>query len=877
MEPTIFAFLKRYAWKQQVLILALTALTLPLGYATLELPKLIINRALGTDSAPVFFDMEWNRLELLWTLCGLFLLVVLASGALKYVVNVYAGVVSERMLRRLRFQLFDHVLRFPLPHLRRLSQGELVQMINAEVEPLGGFVGEAVTTPGLQGGTLLISLTFMFVQDPVLGFAAIALYPLQIWLIPRLQAQVNQLGKQRVRQVRRNAERISETAAGVRDIRGNNATMFERARFSGELAKVFDIRFDIYKKKFLIKFLNNFLAQLGPFFFYAIGGYLVIQGDLTVGALVAVIGAQKDIASPWKELLSFYQTLYDVRIKYDQVVMQFVPQGLRDNALIEADIPEHAPDFRKDLRVSHLALQDEDGGVILDSLSFSLDLPAHVAIVGSSGAGKEELALCLAGLLVPTRGRVLYDGSDVNELAESLTGRKLAFVGNPTQIFSGSMRDNLLYGLNHRPVHENADGKAREAFILEAGRSGNTTLFPDDDWTDFASIGIGNEADRLPRMIEVLETVRLDRDAYLLGLRARLRQPDDEDLETRLLDARGEMLRRLESDPRLSRLVEPFDPDRYNTNATLAENLIFGTATGEGLDIDRLVANAYFMSILDGQNLTGELMQVGYRIAATMVELFAELPPDHEYFSQFSFIDAEELPEYRTLVGAADINRLGELSKADRTRLLSLPMKIITARHRLGLVDDDLRRRVLEARDAFRKDLPADLRGAIEFFDRKHYNHALSVQDNILFGKVAYGQAQSMEKTAALIADILLDAGLRDRIIELGLRFECGIGGSRLSAPQRQKLGLARSLIKEPDVLIIADATGPLDKGERGDILSAILGAFEGRSVIWALQEPQFAREFASVIVMEHGKLVESGAIEQLDRDGTAFHKLAAG
>ena len=98
-------------------------------------------------------------------------------------------------------------------------------------------------------------------------------------------------------------------ASGVRDIRGNDATVYEQARFSGELAKVFDIRLDIYKKKFLIKFLNNFLAQLGPFFFYAIGGYLVIQGDLTVGALVAVIGAQKDIASPWKELLAFYQTV----------------------------------------------------------------------------------------------------------------------------------------------------------------------------------------------------------------------------------------------------------------------------------------------------------------------------------------------------------------------------------------------------------------------------------------------------------------------------------------------------------------------------------------------------------------------------------------
>ena len=147
---------------------------------------------------------------------------------LKYVVNVYAGVVAERMLRRLRYQLYSTLLRFPLPHLRRVSQGELVQMINAETEALGGFVGEAVSTPGLQAGTLLTSLFFMFVQDWKLGLAAVALYPLQIWLIPKLQRQVNLLGKERVRQVRRNAEKISEVAMGARDIRANDATVYER-------------------------------------------------------------------------------------------------------------------------------------------------------------------------------------------------------------------------------------------------------------------------------------------------------------------------------------------------------------------------------------------------------------------------------------------------------------------------------------------------------------------------------------------------------------------------------------------------------------------------------------------------------------------------
>ena len=104
----------------------------------------------------------------------------------------------------------------------------------------------------------------MFMQDWKLGLAAVALYPLQIWLIPKLQRQVNLLGKERVRQVRRNAEKISEVAMGARDIRANDATVYERARFSEQLGAVFWIRFDIYKKKFLIKFINNFISQLGP-------------------------------------------------------------------------------------------------------------------------------------------------------------------------------------------------------------------------------------------------------------------------------------------------------------------------------------------------------------------------------------------------------------------------------------------------------------------------------------------------------------------------------------------------------------------------------------------------------------------------------------
>ena len=83
-------------------------------------------------------------------LSGLFLALVLINGAFKYRINTLKGRLGERMLRRLRYELYARVLRFPLPRFRKVSQGEIIPMITAEVEPLGGFIGDhsAAGVPG---------------------------------------------------------------------------------------------------------------------------------------------------------------------------------------------------------------------------------------------------------------------------------------------------------------------------------------------------------------------------------------------------------------------------------------------------------------------------------------------------------------------------------------------------------------------------------------------------------------------------------------------------------------------------------------------------------------------------------------------------------
>jgi putative ABC transport system ATP-binding protein len=877
MTRSIFRYILQHSLRAQVIILTLTVVSFPFLYATLELPKRIINDALASSDARRLAGVQFTQVDYLFLLCGVFLVLVLINGGFKYVINVYQGITAERMLRRVRYELYSRILRFPLPHFRRMSSGEIVTMITAETEAIGGFIGDAFALPAFQGGTLITILAFMFAQDPIMGLAAVVLYPVQIYIIPKLQRQVNALGKRRVRQVRYLSERIGETVAGVRDLRANDVTQYERARFSNDLGTIYKIRYQIYKKKFFIKFLNNFIAQLGPFFFFSIGGYLVIKGSLTLGALVAVIGAHEKLYSPWKELLAYYQMMWDAQIKFDQVVAQFDPPGIRDEAL-QAEEPEQPLDVRGALRAVNLTLASDDGDTILDGVNFAVDLPARVAIVGPGGSGKEELTLLLANLLDPTAGRVLIGEQELHKLPEAVTGRQITYVGYPAQIFAGSIADNLFLGLKHRPANPfEASGGAEQAKdeLYEAQRSGNSLFDVRADWIDYAAFGLSGPEDMVGAAVRVLTAVRLDRDVYQLGLRGTIDPEAQPELAASFLEARRAMGRRLE-DPRLGRLVEVFDPERYNHNATLAENLLFGTPIGDAFDVDRLAAQPYVRRVLDEAGLTEALLEAGLKLASTMVELFADLPPDHEYFRQFSFINADDLPDYRALITRADPGKLDTLSPADRERLIALPLKVIPARHRLGLIDEALQARVLEARRLFREQLPPELQGSVAFFEVERYNPAASLQDNILFGKIAYGQAQAIERISDLISELLSDLGLRERVVEVGLQAQTGVGGSRLSLGQRQKLALARALLKRPEILIVYDATGPLDPAEQVVILDNLLAEFAEGSLVWGLNQSDWAAKFDHVLVMKKGRVVEQGRYDELARDGSSLQQLVA-
>ncbi|WP_205470700.1 ABC transporter ATP-binding protein [Breoghania sp. L-A4] len=449
MESTLFRFIWKYSARQQLYIVLITVLSFPALYTMLEVPKLIVNDAIQGGPGPrTFFGIEFAQVPYLMALCLGFLSLVVINNAVKYVLNVYKGQTGERMLRRLRFDLFQRVLRFRLPQFRRVSSSEIIPMITAEVEDLGGFIGDAVAVPAYQGGTLIVYITFIFAQDPLLGAAAISLYPVQAYIIPKLQKRVIQLSRMRVRNVRAVADKIGESINGATEIHANDTSVLHMAEVSARLHTNYDIRYAIFKRKYMIKFVNNFMNQLTPFFFYSIGGYLVIRGQISFGALVAVLAAYKDLAGPWKELLAYYQILADVNVKYQAVIENFDPPDLYKVERLTAD---EVLALQGDLSFSSVTFSGGAAGQEVNGVSFKVPQGTAVAIVGEDGSGRSETLQLAAGILSPASGRVEIGKSNLEDLGEATLGRLISYVNAAPHIFSGTIRDNLFYGLRHRP------------------------------------------------------------------------------------------------------------------------------------------------------------------------------------------------------------------------------------------------------------------------------------------------------------------------------------------------------------------------------------------------------------------------------------------
>jgi ABC-type bacteriocin/lantibiotic exporter with double-glycine peptidase domain len=293
--------LYRYAWRTsgraQVLLSVLAIGVFLLELVPLELQRRIVNTA-----------VEQGGYQTIALLCGFYLMVALAQGGIKLILNVYRGSVIEMVSRRLRLD----------PNLMAVArsekeggaedQGIAISVVASEVDAVGGFVGTSFSEPVLNGGILLSVFGYMLFMQPLMALVALALFVPQVFFIPVLQGAINRRTARRIKTVR-------ALAVDIVDRNHGEATQREKT-YRSRVSDVYRLNMQIYRRKFGMTFLMNLLYQLGNIGVLSIGGWFLLRGETEVGTVVAFISGLARTNDPWNDLVDFFRNLANAGVKY---------------------------------------------------------------------------------------------------------------------------------------------------------------------------------------------------------------------------------------------------------------------------------------------------------------------------------------------------------------------------------------------------------------------------------------------------------------------------------------------------------------------------------------------------------------------------------
>ena len=311
----VFGYVLATSGLHQLLLLVLTVGVFLLEVVPLELQRRIVN------------DLVKHR-PYGWVigLCAVYAGVVLVQGGTKLVLNVYRGWVGERAKRDLRRRVHTVVDAPPTVSPAAEAQGIAVSMIVAEVEPIGGFVGESVSEPLLQAGIMLSVLAYLIHIDPWMALAAFGLFVPQLLFVPLLQAAVNRRTGVRIQVLRQLG--IGMIGQGLRT-NGDGVTDDQR------IEQAFALDMGIFKLKFSMNFLMNVCNHLQIISALLVGGWWIYTSRLEIGGVVAFISGIGRLNDPWGDLVNYFRDISVTQIKYRllaDAVTQLAPPAIGESA-----------------------------------------------------------------------------------------------------------------------------------------------------------------------------------------------------------------------------------------------------------------------------------------------------------------------------------------------------------------------------------------------------------------------------------------------------------------------------------------------------------------------------------------------------------------
>lgn len=346
---------------------------------------------------------------------------------------------TSRMDVALSARLFKNVTALPVSYFQKWQVGDVVSRVG-ELETLRSF---------LTGNSLMIILDIifavvyfvvMFFYSRVLSIVVLIMIPPFIILNVIVAPIFKRLINDKFLIASENRSFLIEAITGVRTVKSSSVENNFIRRYEEQLARLVNASLAVINVANIANSIGSFLYSIFNLAILWVGAYYVMEGEISVGELIAFQMIAGQLIAPIMRLINQWQSFQQIRVSMERLA------DIMDEDTEPAFNPSRTtlPSLRGEIALEKLAFSyTPEGGKVLDNINIRIPAGMKVGIVGRSGSGKSTLTKLIQRLYLPDTGRILIDGVDIAQVEPAWLRRQIGVVLQDSKLFSGTVEENI--------------------------------------------------------------------------------------------------------------------------------------------------------------------------------------------------------------------------------------------------------------------------------------------------------------------------------------------------------------------------------------------------------------------------------------------------
>ncbi len=426
-----------------------------LSYVTPHWPRAVVVIACMVVGAAFSLSLPWfmkrvvddaiprGDVRLLLIYCAAMVAGPAAAGLLEVAQKYGAEVIGQQVMLDLRVALYRQLHAMPFAFFARQRPGEAVSHVLNDVQGVGGAVSGTLVDVAQNAIVLVSTTAFVFALDWRLALVALGFLPLFI-------APTRRVGRTRRTLKRAVQARVSEltgiltetlSVSGALLVKVFGGQDVEVLRFTAKAEEIKGLSLEQSLVGRWFQMLLGLFESAGPAIVFAVGGLLVIKGQIALGTVIAFVTVLKRLYGPARQLAGVHVDLMTSYAYFERVfgVLDRMP-SIRDARNAVA-----LPTVRGRVEIRDVSFTYDDSDETLSNINLEIPAGATVGIVGPSGGGKSTIAALVMRLYDPTEGSITIDGVDLRHVTSSSLRDSIAVVTQETFLFHTTVLENLRY------------------------------------------------------------------------------------------------------------------------------------------------------------------------------------------------------------------------------------------------------------------------------------------------------------------------------------------------------------------------------------------------------------------------------------------------